>query len=161
MIQHATPFPGTNQSPAELLMGRRIKTNLDKLHPTYSPETPRDSTPKIRTFQPGDSVYARNYSGHPLWLAGTITEITGSRSYKLELGDGQTWRCHIDQLRDRWRPRTQLHAAEAKPNHPDKSFITGGPNEAESGGEARSATRGENDLPPEMDCVPVLPAANW
>lgn len=40
LMQHATPCPESNQSPAEQLMGRRIKTNLDRLHPTYSPEKP-------------------------------------------------------------------------------------------------------------------------
>ncbi|XP_026539495.1 uncharacterized protein K02A2.6-like [Notechis scutatus] len=100
-IQHITPSTSTNKSPAELLMGRKLRSHLDRLHPTYNPEKPTDSSSKYRTFIPGDLVYAKNLTGDPLWLPATITQITGPRSYQLETEDGRTWKRHIDQLRSR------------------------------------------------------------
>ncbi|XP_026565791.1 uncharacterized protein K02A2.6-like [Pseudonaja textilis] len=35
MIQHIVPNTTTNKSPAELLMGRKLRSSLDRLHPTY------------------------------------------------------------------------------------------------------------------------------
>ncbi|XP_026548545.1 uncharacterized protein K02A2.6-like, partial [Notechis scutatus] len=43
-IQHITPSTSMNKSPAELLMGRKLRTYLDRLHPTYNPEKPPDSS---------------------------------------------------------------------------------------------------------------------
>ncbi|XP_026527090.1 uncharacterized protein K02A2.6-like [Notechis scutatus] len=46
----------TNKSPAELLMGRKLRSPLDRLHLTYDPENPPDSSSKHRTFAPGDTL---------------------------------------------------------------------------------------------------------
>ncbi|XP_026568106.1 uncharacterized protein K02A2.6-like [Pseudonaja textilis] len=43
LSQHTTPCTSTNKSPAELLMGRRLRTTLDRLHPHYCPDTPLGS----------------------------------------------------------------------------------------------------------------------
>lgn len=86
LIQHAIPYSETNLSPAELLMGHRLRTTLDRLHPGYSLEKPLDSS-KARGFSNGDLVYAQNFTGHLLWLPGKIIEVTGPRSYKVELYD--------------------------------------------------------------------------
>lgn len=107
LVQHAMRCPLTNHSPAKLLMGRRLRTNLDRLHPSYSPEKSLDLTGKIWSFKKGDLVYARNYAGNPLWLPGKVVEVTGLCSYRVELEDGRMWRHHIDQLRG--RRSTMLH----------------------------------------------------
>uniref|UniRef100_A0A8C6VFG1 Gypsy retrotransposon integrase-like protein 1 n=1 Tax=Naja naja TaxID=35670 RepID=A0A8C6VFG1_NAJNA len=49
-VQHITPSPSTNLSPAELLMGRKLRSSLDRLHPTYAPNAPLDSTSKVRSL---------------------------------------------------------------------------------------------------------------
>ncbi|XP_026540268.1 uncharacterized protein K02A2.6-like [Notechis scutatus] len=41
-IQRIIPSTSTNKSPAELLMGRKLRSHLDRLHPTYNPEKPPD-----------------------------------------------------------------------------------------------------------------------
>ncbi|XP_026549125.1 uncharacterized protein K02A2.6-like [Notechis scutatus] len=66
-IQHITPNTTTNKSPAELLMGRKLRSHLDRLHPTYSPEKPTESSSKHHTFGTWDLVYAKNVShcGYP------------------------------------------------------------------------------------------------
>ncbi|XP_026582358.1 uncharacterized protein K02A2.6-like, partial [Pseudonaja textilis] len=95
LIQHITPSTTTNKSPAELLMGRKLRSPLDRLHPTYNPERPPDSTSKHRTFSPGDKVYAKNLTGDPLWVPATITQATGPLSYRLQTADGRAWKRHI------------------------------------------------------------------
>ncbi|XP_026557986.1 uncharacterized protein LOC113437293 [Pseudonaja textilis] len=75
LIQHITPNTRTNKSPAELLMGRKLRSQLDRLHPTYNPEKSPDSSSKFRIFAPGDAVYAKNFTGDPLWVLAKITQL--------------------------------------------------------------------------------------
>ncbi|XP_026541546.1 uncharacterized protein K02A2.6-like [Notechis scutatus] len=103
LTQHTTPCTTTNKSPAELLMGRRLRTTPDRLHPHYTPVTPLASDSQARKFA---LVYARNYSGHPLWVPGQVVAITGPKSYRVLLDDGRTWRWHINQPRRHWRLAT-------------------------------------------------------
>ncbi|KAL3226613.1 hypothetical protein MRX96_024817 [Rhipicephalus microplus] len=73
--QHVTPHTTTGRSPAELLMGRKLSTMLDRLHPDRAPEKSTrlaDSPSKPRTFQPEDPVFARNYAQGPLWIPAVI-----------------------------------------------------------------------------------------
>ncbi|XP_070812513.1 vomeronasal type-2 receptor 26-like [Pituophis catenifer annectens] len=67
-IQHITPSATTHWSPAKLLMGRKLRSQLDRLHPQYSSEKPTDSTSRVREFQEGEKVYAKNLNGSPLWF---------------------------------------------------------------------------------------------
>ncbi|XP_070812519.1 vomeronasal type-2 receptor 26-like [Pituophis catenifer annectens] len=67
-IQHITPSATTHWSPSKLLMGRKLRSQLDRLHPQYSSEKPTDSTSRVREFQEGEKVYAKNLNGSPLWF---------------------------------------------------------------------------------------------
>ncbi|XP_060537701.1 uncharacterized protein K02A2.6-like, partial [Pantherophis guttatus] len=102
LTQHITPHATTHKSPAELLMGRRLRSPLDRLHPQYSPEVTATASRPLRAFSKGDSIFALNFHGSPKWLKGKIDSTTGPRSYTVELEDGQVCRRHIDQLRKRW-----------------------------------------------------------
>ena len=42
----------------------------------------------VRNLRPGDK-----------WIPGTIIERTGQLSYLVQVAGGQTWKCHIDHLR--------------------------------------------------------------
>lgn len=97
LVQHTTPCQATNRSPAEMLMGRRLRTVLDRLHPHYAPRKPLDSKSTTKAFQVGDQIYARNYGGHPLWIPDQVVEVTGPCSYKLDIGLSRVWRRHQDQ----------------------------------------------------------------
>ncbi|XP_026553035.1 uncharacterized protein K02A2.6-like [Pseudonaja textilis] len=99
LSQHTTPCTSTNKSPAELLMGRRLRTTLDRLHPHYCPDTPLGSDSQVRDFALQDPVFARNYAGDPLWVPGQIVAITGPRSYRIQLEDGRLWRRHLRRRR--------------------------------------------------------------
>ncbi|XP_060539010.1 uncharacterized protein K02A2.6-like [Pantherophis guttatus] len=115
LAQHVTPCPSTNRSPAELLMGRRLRTDLDRLHPAYSPEKPPDSTSRHRSFSVGDSVYAQNFGGEPKWLPGTIEQNTGPYSYQIRLPDGRLWHRHLNQIRARLTSHTDISAGRDEP----------------------------------------------
>ncbi|XP_026569025.1 uncharacterized protein K02A2.6-like, partial [Pseudonaja textilis] len=113
LSQHSTPCTVTNKSLAELLMGRRLRTVLDRLHPHYCPDTPIGSNSRVRSFMLQDQVFARNYAGDPLWVPGKVVAITGPRSYRVQLEDGRIWRRHLDQIRSR-----QSEHANADPGTP-------------------------------------------
>ncbi|XP_015274198.1 PREDICTED: uncharacterized protein K02A2.6-like [Gekko japonicus] len=102
--QHTTPCSATGCSPAEMLMGRRLTTRLNQLHPDLNKEQSERNPPqpKVRMFEKGDKVFARNYTGGHLWVPGVVSEAIGTLMYAIQLADGRTWRCHIDQLRRRW-----------------------------------------------------------
>lgn len=76
LVQHTIPSQSTNKSPAEILMGRKLKTTLDYLNPQYTPRKPLDSGSTHRSFHVKDIVYARNYGRYPLWLPGRIVSVT-------------------------------------------------------------------------------------
>ncbi|XP_060110490.1 LOW QUALITY PROTEIN: uncharacterized protein K02A2.6-like, partial [Heteronotia binoei] len=101
-----TPNPVTGVSPAELLMGRKLITRLDRLHPDQASDI--HSSPEIREaargFFPGDPVYARNYANGPEWVEGRVLRVIGSLHYNVSMEGGRILRRHIDQIRRRTLP---------------------------------------------------------
>ena len=102
-----TPHSTTELSPAELLMGRKLRTTLDLMHPDVS----RKVTTKLsssssrkppRTFSVDDKVFARNYHGTKIWLPAEIVQVAGPVSYKVKMSLNLILRRHIDQLRTRY-----------------------------------------------------------
>ena len=98
-----TPQTTTNLSPAQLLMGRRLRTTLDLLHPDTSKRVEdkqrrlmTDKNP--RTFAVGDKVFARDVL-HKKWIPAMVFKITGPLSYHVETNTGVVLRKHVDHLR--------------------------------------------------------------
>ena len=101
-----TPNSTTGVSPAELLMGRKLKTHLDKLHPNLasivygrqqSQAMSHDKQTSERTFYPNDPVLIKNYHCGPAWLPGAL--LTGSPcNYKIKLSNGIVVQCHVKQM---------------------------------------------------------------
>lgn len=89
LAQHTTPCPISGKSPAELLMGRRLGTLLDRLHTTYQSDTPPRLRGQTYTFKLGEGVFARNCIGDPKWVPGQIVQVTGPCSYRVRLEDGR------------------------------------------------------------------------
>ena len=94
-----TPQTTTGQSPAELLLGRRIKSHLDLLHTNAKTKVLQalqwqklnhDKSTTARVF---DEVFVRNHQGTPTWLEGIVTDITGPLSYKIKLNNDNTLSC--------------------------------------------------------------------
>ncbi|XP_064475712.1 uncharacterized protein K02A2.6-like [Ornithodoros turicata] len=108
LSQHTLPHSTTGKSPAEMLMGRRLHTVLDRLHPDMLTEMKdkqeklmQSGNQRLRSFHLGDAVFIRNYLSGPKWLPRIITDITGPVSFKVRTVDGRLWRRHLDQIRHR------------------------------------------------------------
>ena len=104
-----TPHTTTGVSPAELLLGRKPHTLLDNLHPDLSSKVAKsqerqkrdhDSHARPRSFQVGDPVYVKNFSGSQQWLPGGV-EGFSKLALLVKLQDGRTCRRHVDHVRAR------------------------------------------------------------
>lgn len=123
LSQHILPHSTTGKSPAELLMGRRLHTALDRLHPDLQTEMVDKQEKQalrgrqgVREFELQDTVFIRNYLAGPKWLPGVVTEITGPVSYKVRTIDGRLWKRHVDQIRSRqWSTYLEAEPATELP----------------------------------------------
>lgn len=97
------PHSTTGKPPAELMLGRNIKTRLDLIRPSDIDKTVRkEEEIKVRTFQPGDSVVFRVYNNKgQKWSRGIIKNRLGRVIYIIQMEDGSTTKRHVDQLRSR------------------------------------------------------------
>ncbi|EZA48469.1 hypothetical protein X777_13791 [Ooceraea biroi] len=101
------PHATTGQSPAQLFLGRSIRTNLDLVRPE---ETNVRVTQKLqqasintmfREFQPKQLVYF--LSGNPRmdkWLPGIVVTRLGDLHYEIDYS-GKKIKRHADQIRNR------------------------------------------------------------
>lgn len=99
--QHTTPHSVTGKTPAELMMGRKLRSPLDRLHPDRIREPERPDT-KVKKFQLGDAVYMRSFIPGPRWKAAKVVAIMGPVSYRVQQENGEIHRRHRDQLRKAW-----------------------------------------------------------
>ena len=102
-----TPHSTTELSLAELLMGMKLRTTLDLMHPDVSRKvttklTSRSSREPPRTFSVGDKVIAHNYHGRKMWLPAEIVQVAGPVSYKVKTSSNLILRCRVDQLHTRY-----------------------------------------------------------
>ena len=94
-----TPHSRTGITPSELLMNRRPRTHLTPLKPDLNRKLRQRGTPelKVREFEVGDAVLARNYNGGGRWVKGVVSEKSGPVSYKIRINGGIIRR-HVDQI---------------------------------------------------------------
>ena len=98
-----TPHTATGATPAEILMGRRLRTRLDILHPSLSAKMERKSKdlPKSpsRNLEIGDPVMVKDYrQRRDPWVKGVIQMRLSPITYRVQVGD-LFWKRHVDQLR--------------------------------------------------------------
>ena len=95
------PHSATGVSPAEMVFGRKLRSQLDLLRPSEGRKARQsqkqqkrghDTHAIPRSFTIGDSVYARNYGPGPKWLPGQVVETEGSVMFQLQLADGRVIR---------------------------------------------------------------------
>ncbi|KAM7286060.1 uncharacterized protein ISCGN_032945 [Ixodes scapularis] len=96
--QHTMQHSVTGKSPAELMMGRRLRTALDRLHPDRQREPEVQASP-TKCFAVGDAVYAKSFNPGPRWKAATVVEVRGPVSYTVQLDNGERHHRHRNQLR--------------------------------------------------------------
>ena len=108
-----TPHATTGRSPAELLMGRQLRSTLDLVHPDLNSTVRRkqerqkqghDVHSKYRSFQMSEPVLICNFTSRtPKWLPGPIVKTSGPLSHQIQLECGGTVRRHQDHIRSRLR----------------------------------------------------------
>ncbi|UYV66983.1 K02A2.6-like [Cordylochernes scorpioides] len=100
LAQRAFPQTVMKESPAELLMKRRLKTRFSNLMPKmeFKGEAFHDALKKQENFSIGSDVYFRNYAAGPKWKQGTILKLFSCRHYLIGYED-QSFKRHINQLR--------------------------------------------------------------
>ena len=106
-----TPHSTTGIAPSELLMGRRLRSRLDLLHPDlpdrvegkqWKQKMAHDTSHADRKFGEGDEVYVEDFSASAeKWVPGIVSKVTGPLSYHVQLTDGRIIRRHIDSVRHR------------------------------------------------------------
>ncbi|KAK6034269.1 hypothetical protein COOONC_28221 [Cooperia oncophora] len=121
-----TPHPATRKSPAEILMGRQLRTTLD-IRKTKNKESGNSAYRermiadynkrgrKERSFTVGQQVYIRNYQKGDKWIPGIITQVLGSRMYDVHFGTGSR-KVHTDQLKERLVPDDEAMLTTRKRN---------------------------------------------
>ena len=107
--QRTTPHSTTGRTPADLFMGRSLRTRLDLIHPDVRARVDQqqarnkeqyDRSTVIQNLGKGSPVWVRDYRDHSRkWQPGVVAVGAGS-SFKVQVGD-QVWRRHGEQLRPR------------------------------------------------------------
>lgn len=93
-----TPL-SSGQTPAEMMLGRNLRTVLDLLRPT-EPDYNKASQPfSDAKFCIGERVQSRNYSGSVIWKYGTVAQVLGKVHYLIQMDEGYTIKRHHNQLR--------------------------------------------------------------
>ena len=122
-----TPQTTTGVSPAELLMGRKLRTHLDLLVPNIRgrmqmrqslQKHSHDFHAKDKQLQEKDSAMAKNFSQGPLWITGKILNRSGAATFLIELPDGRVVCHHSDQLK-----ATSLDSQEQIQPHVDEQWL--------------------------------------
>ena len=132
-----TPQSTTGTTPSQLLLGRRMRSPLDAIHPDLHKRVEQKQlrqeeghTTQLRScrLEPGDPVYARNFSSNSAnpWLPGHVTQCEGTRSFRIALPDGRTIRRHLNHLRRRSTARERLAEFnwDTSPSFPDTERVT-------------------------------------
>ncbi|UYV83464.1 K02A2.6-like [Cordylochernes scorpioides] len=100
LAERAFPQSVLKESPAELLMKRRLKSRFSNLMPKMDMkgEGFPDALKKQEHFKIGSVIYFRNYAAGPKWKIGTILKLLSCRHYLIGY-EGQSLKRHINQLR--------------------------------------------------------------
>ena len=108
LTYRTTPHATTNETPSQLLMGRKIRTRLDLLRPDgerhvsskqAQQKADHDKHARSRELHTGQSVMARNLRPGVPWVPGVIVEQLGPLTYRVQVEGGLLWRRHLDHLR--------------------------------------------------------------
>ena len=93
-----TPHTSTRHTPAEMLMGRRLRSRLSLMLPNAS----RKIYLSQNYQKLGHTVFVRNVRNKTLaWLQGVSVSQTGPLSYKIELDNDCIISRHVDHIRYR------------------------------------------------------------
>lgn len=95
-----TVHPATGKSPALMIFNRDVRSRLDMMIPTNSPES-HNTNLNPRSLLVGTRVSVREYLHRDVkWRFGNVMNKVGDLHYDVKLDDGRIWRRHIDQIRE-------------------------------------------------------------
>ena len=127
LLHRSSVHPATGDSPANLLLKRRLRTIFDQLAPSSEEEVEKYQDKMVHQggtrflrlplHQP---VWVQDYrQGTPKWCKGAISKILGDQTYEVTTLEGLTWRRHLDQL---WRATTgeEEEGIMGLPDNPNK-----------------------------------------
>ena len=129
-----TPQSTIGKSPMEILNNRKMRSRLDLLHPSLQGKIHKkqklmketnDRRAHERHFEPGDSVFIKNFCPELKWLVGTVGYVTGPVSYTVVLGDGRECRRHVDHVRAR-HANTRSAVTKTRSNQVDAECCSAG-----------------------------------
>ena len=105
-----TPHSTTGVPAAELLMKRKLHTQLDRLYPNVADrvrskqakqKAAHDYHAKERTLDEGQAEHVKDFRYKKTWMPGTVVDKTGPVSARIQLDDGSVIRRHQDHVRVR------------------------------------------------------------
>ena len=120
MHYHSTPHMLTNKTPAELFLGRRLRTVLDLIHEDTARTVEEgqavmmEQGPKARReFSAGDNIYyltdnPLNRSA-PNWSPGLVISREANKTYKIHAENGDTIFRHEDHTKGRCEPEVHIN----------------------------------------------------
>ena len=158
-----TPHCTTKCTPAELFLGRRLRTRFDILRPNLTKKVnqsidPSLSTKKTRRFTVGDVVLARDYFDKKnKWKRGVIVAQLGPVTYRVQIGE-LIWKRHINQLclADSELPAIDTHVIpEQLPDLHVSTDIANTPSMLEQNSAVHSQVTSTSEVPNE--CVIEVP----
>ena len=142
---HITPHATTGVSPSELLMGRRIQSSLDLLHPGVVERVEREQLRQVeskggqhRTFSIGQAVYVEDFSvqRNSRWLPAIVISKEGMVMYGCRvLSNGGVCRRHSDHMRVRMTRDMTESIGFDEGDLTEMTHSTSGPDIAEGNGE--------------------------
>lgn len=101
----------TGRTPAEILLGRALRTRLSLVHPCMAQRMSIAAEERVgdhapRTFQDGQAAYLRDLcpTASSKWVAATIIHKLGPLVYEVAV-NGHTRQAHVNHLKP--RPETQ------------------------------------------------------
>ena len=163
-----TPHSRTGISPSEMLMKRRPRTHLSCLKPDLQSKARKsvkdpEEIGKIREFQVGDAVIARNYRGGDKWVKGVVSERMGPVSYKVRI-EGGVIRRHIDQLVRNALPKVSENLDKSLLTEQEERLVNGTGNDREMGpllpASRQLPSVSEETAPVPSEVVPDTPIAS-
>ena len=103
LTYRSAPHATTALSPAQLLLGRNVRTRLDLIKPDdtrgVDKKLLQSNNSTLKFFVNDQYVWVCNYRRGPNWVRGTVIERTGPVLFRVKVND-QTWRRHVEPLRN-------------------------------------------------------------
>ncbi len=136
----------TRAAPCTLFLGRCLRTRLDLVRPDleqrvaekqFIQKNRHDQHAGYWEFGVGQSVLVKNMRPGPDWIPGVILSQLGPVTYLVDLGEGRSWKRHVDHLK----------RSEMKPPAQCSDTLAGSPEE-ENWTPAPNATSGKGLPPP-------------